>query len=100
MVSPTASRPRRRASSVPDREASPMAGKRTDKGIDQPSARDKVVVALMVIVPTILVTLLILLPAVGPGLLSFTNLDGVWPPSGIQSVRLQKFKDSPTIYPP
>jgi len=77
-----------------------MAGKRTYKGIDQLSARDKVVVALMVIVPTILVTWLIWLPAVGSVLLSFTNWDGIGPLSGIKSVGLQNYKDIATIYPP
>jgi len=50
-----------------------MAGKRTYKGIDQLSTRDKVVVALMVVVPTVLVTWLIWLPAVGSVLFSDTT---------------------------
>lgn len=77
-----------------------MAGKRTYKGIDQLSARDKVIVALMVVVPTLLVTWLVWLPAVGSVLLSFTNWDGIGPLSDIKSVGLQNYKDIATIYPP
>jgi multiple sugar transport system permease protein len=77
-----------------------MAGKRTYKGIDQLSTRDKIVVALMVVVPTVLVTWLIWLPAVGSVLLSFTNWDGIGPLSSIKSVGLQNYKDIATIYPP
>ncbi|HET9631801.1 MAG TPA: sugar ABC transporter permease [Terrabacter sp.] len=77
-----------------------MAGKRTYKGIDQLSTRDKVVVALMVVVPTVLVTWLIWLPAIGSVLLSFTNWDGIGPLSSIKSVGLQNYKDIATIYPP
>ncbi|GAA1981420.1 sugar ABC transporter permease [Terrabacter lapilli] len=77
-----------------------MAGKRTYKGIDQLSTRDKVVVALMVVVPTVLVTWLIWLPAIGSVLLSFTNWDGIGPLSSIKSVGLKNYQDIATIYPP
>ena len=42
-----------------------MASTRRDRGIDQRSSRDKVVVALMVVVPTLLVLRLVWLPAIG-----------------------------------
>jgi multiple sugar transport system permease protein len=77
-----------------------MASKRTFKGIDQLSGRDKIVVAVMVIVPTLLVLWLVWLPAVSSVLLSFTNWDGIGPLSDIKSVGLQNYKDIVTIYPP
>src|SRR6476620_7089736 len=77
-----------------------MASKRKYKGIDQLSARDKVVVGLMVVVPTLIVVWLVWLPAIGSVLLSFTNWDGIGPLSGIKSVGLQHYRDIATIYPP
>lgn len=77
-----------------------MASKRKYKGIDQLSTRDKVVVSLMVIVPTLLVVWLVWLPAIGTVLLSFTNWDGIGPLSGIKPVGLQNYRDITTIYPP
>ncbi|WP_020142100.1 carbohydrate ABC transporter permease [Terracoccus sp. 273MFTsu3.1] len=77
-----------------------MASKRKYKGIDQLSTRDKVVVSLMVIVPTLIVLWLVWLPAIGSVLLSFTNWDGIGPLSGIKSVGLQNYRDIATIYPP
>lgn len=70
------------------------------KGIDQLSARDKVVVGLMIVVPTALVLWLVWLPALGSVLLSFTNWDGIGPLSGIKSVGLKNYHDIVTIYPP
>ena len=77
-----------------------MASKRTFRGIDQLSARDKIVVSVMVVVPTLMVLWLVWLPAIGSVLLSFTNWDGIGPLSGIESVGLQNYKDIMTIYPP
>ncbi len=77
-----------------------MASKRTYKGIDQLSGRDRIVVALMVVVPTLMVLWLVWLPAAASVLLSFTNWDGIGPLSGIESVGLQNYKDIVTIYPP
>jgi len=77
-----------------------MASKRKYRGIDQLSTRDKVVVSVMVIVPTLIVLWLVWLPAIGSVLLSFTNWDGIGPLSGIKSVGLQNYRDIATIYPP
>ncbi|MDN5764822.1 MAG: sugar ABC transporter permease [Humibacillus sp.] len=70
------------------------------KGIDQLSTRDKIVVGLMVVVPTALVLWLVWVPAIGSVLLSFTNWDGIGPLSGIKSVGFQNYVDIATIYPP
>lgn len=77
-----------------------MASKRKYRGIDRLSTRDKVVVSLMVVVPTLIVLWLVWLPAIGSVLLSFTNWDGIGPLSGIKSVGLQNYRDIATIYPP
>lgn len=72
----------------------------TYKGINQLSARDKVVVGVMVVVPTLVVLWLVWLPAIGSVLLSFTNWDGIGPLSGIKPVGLRNYEDIATIYPP
>jgi len=77
-----------------------MATTRKYKGIDQLSGRDKIVVALMVVVPTLIVLWLVWLPAIGSVLLSFTNWDGIGPLSGIKTVGLKNYEDIATIYPP
>jgi len=77
-----------------------MATTRKYKGIDQLSGRDKIVVGLMVVVPTLIVLWLVWLPAIGSVLLSFTNWDGIGPLSGIKTVGLKNYQDIATIYPP
>ncbi|MFM6848738.1 MAG: carbohydrate ABC transporter permease [Terrabacter sp.] len=77
-----------------------MATTRKYKGIDQLSGRDKIVVALMVVVPTLVVLWLVWLPAIGSVLLSFTNWDGIGPLSGIKTVGFKNYQDIATIYPP
>ncbi|MBB2987958.1 carbohydrate ABC transporter permease [Terracoccus luteus] len=72
----------------------------TYRGINQLSGRDKVIVGLMVVVPTLVVVWLVWLPAIGSVLLSFTNWDGIGPISGIKTVGLQNYRDITTIYPP
>lgn len=70
------------------------------KGIDHLSPVDRVVVSLMVGVPTLLVLWLVVAPAIGSVLLSFTNWDGIGPISSAKAVGLQNYKDVLTIYPP
>ncbi|EWT02349.1 ABC transporter permease [Intrasporangium oryzae NRRL B-24470] len=77
-----------------------MASKRKYRGIDQLSTRDKVIVGLMVVVPTLIVLWLVWLPAIGSVLLSFTNWDGIGPLSDIKFVGVQNYHDIATIYPP
>ena len=70
------------------------------KGINQVSGSDRLLVALMVLVPTALVVALVWLPAIGSVLLSFTNWDGIGPVSGAKGVGLKNYTDLATIYPP
>lgn len=77
-----------------------MARRSKYKGIDHLSPVDRVVVSLMVGVPTLLVLWLVVVPAIGSVLLSFTNWDGIGPISSAKSVGLQNYKDVLTIYPP
>jgi multiple sugar transport system permease protein len=70
------------------------------KGIDHLSPVDRVVVSLMIVVPTLLVLWLVVVPAIGSVLLSFTNWDGIGPISSAKNVGLQNYKDVLTIYPP
>ncbi|MGO4341348.1 carbohydrate ABC transporter permease [Phycicoccus sp. Soil748] len=74
--------------------------RRKYKGIDHLSSVDRVVVALMVVVPTLLVLWLVWLPAVGSVLLSFTNWDGIGPISSAKVIGLKNYHDVVTIYPP
>jgi multiple sugar transport system permease protein len=70
------------------------------KGIDHLTPVDRVVVGLMIAVPTLLVLWLVWVPAIGSVLLSFTNWDGIGPISSAKAVGLQNYKDVLTIYPP
>jgi multiple sugar transport system permease protein len=70
------------------------------KGIDQLSARDRVVVTLFVAIPTLLVVGLIWLPAIGSVLLSFTSWDGIGPISSAKFIGGKNYADVVSIYPP
>jgi multiple sugar transport system permease protein len=70
------------------------------KGIDQLSARDRVVVTLFVAIPTLLVVGLIWLPAIGSVLLSFTSWDGIGPISSAKFIGGKNYGDVVSIYPP
>lgn len=70
------------------------------KGINQLSGVDRLVVALMIIVPTILVVWLVWLPAIGSVLLSFTNWNGIGPIGDAKWMGLKNYHDVVTIYPP
>ena len=91
-------------SSAGPADAGPAAGTRTRRG-RSPRGRglkgtDRLVVGLMVAVPTLLVVWLVWLPALGSVLLSFTVWNGLTPVDSIQWVGLQNYHDVVTIYPP
>ncbi|HLL62534.1 MAG TPA: sugar ABC transporter permease [Propionibacteriaceae bacterium] len=64
------------------------------------SVGDKIVVGLMVTVPTLLVVLLIWLPALSSVLLGFTRWEGIGGLDTIQWIGLTNYKNIFTIYPP
>jgi multiple sugar transport system permease protein len=64
------------------------------------SAGDRVVVTLMVVVPTLFVLLLVVLPAIASVLLSFTRWEGIGGLDTIQWIGLTNYKNIFTIYPP
>jgi multiple sugar transport system permease protein len=70
------------------------------KGINQLSGLDRVVVGLMVVVPTLLVLWLVWAPAIGSVLLSFTNWDGIGPISSAEFIGAKNYSDVVSIYPP
>ena len=74
--------------------------RRKYKGIDHLSPVDRVVVALMIAVPTVLVLWLVWVPAVGSVLLSFTDWDGIGPISSAKVIGLKNYHDVVSIYPP
>ena len=74
--------------------------RRSYKGIDHLSPVDRVVVALMIVVPTALVLWLVWVPAIGSVLLSFTNWNGIGDVSRAKWVGLKNYTDVVTIYPP
>ncbi len=74
--------------------------KKTYRGVDQLSGLDRIVVALMIIVPTALMIVLVWIPAVASVFLSFTNWDGLGDLSEIKFIGTQNYVDVVTIYPP
>ena len=70
------------------------------RGIDQLGGLDRVVVILMVAVPTLLLVWLVWFPAVASVLLSFTNWDGVGNVSSAKFIGLKNYSDVVSIYPP
>ena len=70
------------------------------KGINQLSGVDRIIVALMIIIPTILVVWLVWLPAIGSVLLSFTNWNGIGPIGDAKWMGMTNYHDVVTIYPP
>jgi len=77
------------------------AKKRTKyRGIDQLSSTDRVVVTLMIVIPTLLVVALVWFPAIASVLLSFTNWDGIGDIGAAKIVGLQNYSDVVSIYPP
>ncbi len=70
------------------------------RGIDQLSAIDRVVVTLMIVIPTLLVVALVWFPAIASVLLSFTNWDGIGDIGSAKLVGLKNYSDVVSIYPP
>ncbi|MER7588996.1 sugar ABC transporter permease [Micromonospora sp. NPDC127501] len=64
------------------------------------SRTDRVVITLMVLVPLLLVTGFVWLPAAATVLLSGTNWDGIGPFNEIEFVGARNYSDVVTIYPP
>ena len=84
---PTPSRKRVRASAAPQRER-------------RLPPRDRLVVILMVLVPTVVVVGLVWVPAVLSVILSFGNWNGIGDLDTIQWIGFQNYHDIATIYPP
>lgn len=63
------------------------------------SVADRWTVALMVLVPTLLVTVLVWVPALASVALSFTNWDGFGPVTDADLVGGRWYRDAVTIYP-
>jgi multiple sugar transport system permease protein len=70
------------------------------RGIDQLSTTDRVVVTLMIVLPTLLVVGLVWFPAIASVLLSFTNWDGIGGLGTAKIIGLKNYTDVVTIYPP
>ncbi|RLP85889.1 sugar ABC transporter permease [Micromonospora sp. BL4] len=64
------------------------------------SRTDRVVITLMVLVPLLLVTGFVWMPAVATVLLSGTNWDGIGPLNEIEFVGARNYSDVVNIYPP
>ncbi|MET7749353.1 sugar ABC transporter permease [Micromonospora sp. NPDC005367] len=64
------------------------------------SRTDRVVITLMVLVPLLLVTALVWLPALATVVLSGTDWDGIGPLADIDFVGGRNYRDVFTIYPP
>jgi len=79
---------------------SKKTSRRRYRGIDQLGGLDRVVVILMVAIPTLLLVWLVWFPAVASVLLSFTNWDGVGNVSSAKFIGLKNYSDVVSIYPP
>jgi multiple sugar transport system permease protein len=69
-------------------------------GIDKVGGVDRLVVALMIIVPTALVVALVWIPAIMSVWLSFTNWDGLGSFTDAKFIGIKNYSDVVTIYPP
>ena len=78
----------------------PAAGPAGGGRVRRLTGTDKLVVALMVAVPTLIVLVLIWFPAVATVALSFTNWNGIGPLSGIEIIGLDNYVNVATNYPP
>ncbi|MFD0783373.1 carbohydrate ABC transporter permease [Micromonospora azadirachtae] len=88
-----------------DRAVEPPAATTTTSGgrgrrLRLLSRTDRVVITLMVLVPLLLVTALVWLPALATVVLSSTDWDGIGPLADIDFVGGRNYRDVFTIYPP
>ncbi len=87
-----------------DRAVPPPAATTTTRGRGRRlrllSRTDRVVIALMVLLPLLLVVALVWLPALATVALSATNWDGIGPISEIEWVGGRNYSDVVNIYPP
>jgi len=93
VTTPTPPRPARKAT------AEGKARRRSGR-VRRFSAFDRAVLSLMVLVPTVLVVLLVWLPALSSVALSFTRWEGVGGLDTIQWIGLTNYENIFTIYPP
>ncbi|MGI5522538.1 carbohydrate ABC transporter permease [Micromonospora sp. CA-259024] len=84
---------------VPPPAATPSTGGRRRR-LRLLSRTDRVVITLMVLVPLLLVTGFVWLPAAATVLLSGTNWDGIGPLNEIEFVGARNYSDVVNIYPP
>jgi len=83
------------AEAAPRRRARPRRGRRV-----QASGTDRIFLALMVLVPTVLVVGLVWLPAIATVVLSFASWTGVGDLDTIKWIGTQNYVNVFTIYPP
>ena len=83
--------------STPEVTPKPPGGRRRERRLP---GRDRLVVILMVAVPTLLVLALVWLPAILTVVLSFGNWNGIGDVSRIQWVGFRNYQDIVEIYPP
>ena len=72
----------------------------TNRRVRRLTGRDKIVVALMLVVPLFLTITLVVIPAIATVALSFTNWNGIGDLSTIKWIGLKNYHDVATIYPP
>ncbi|MGC5288807.1 carbohydrate ABC transporter permease [Micromonospora sp. DT231] len=82
----------------PPASTTPTGGRR--RRLRLLSRTDRVVITLMVLVPLLLVTGLVWMPAAATVLLSGTNWDGIGPLNEIEFVGARNYSDVVNIYPP
>lgn len=82
----------------PAQKKTPKRGKY--KGLNHLSGVDRIVVSLMVAIPTFLVVALVWFPAIASVLLSFTNWNGIGNVSRAKFIGLTNYENVVTIYPP
>jgi multiple sugar transport system permease protein len=84
---------------APTDEVAPPEPQRRQR-LRQLTARDRIVVVLMVSIPLLMVIFLVWGPAIATVLLSFTNWNGIGGLDTIKWVGLTNYKNVVTIYPP